>query len=66
VRPGVRLIVLAPATTRSDVVAALRAKVFACFTAPFDYREITGMARAALEADHCSTASRWCPACRTG
>ncbi len=52
VRPGVRLIVLAPATTRTDVVAALRAKVFACFTAPFDYRDIAGMARSALDADH--------------
>ncbi len=50
VRPGIRLIVLAPATSHDDVVAALRAQVFACFTPPFDYAEIAGMARSALEA----------------
>lgn len=50
VRPGVKVIALAPETTHEDVVAALRAHVFACFTAPFDYAEIAAMGRAALEA----------------
>ena len=50
VRPGVRVILLAPATTHEDVVAALRAQVFACFTPPFDYAEVAWMGFAALEA----------------
>ena len=50
VRPGVKVIVLAPATTHEDVVAALRAQVFACFTAPFDFREVVAMGLSALEA----------------
>ena len=50
VRPGVKVIVLAPATTHDDVVAALRAQVFACFTAPFDFREVAAMGLSALEA----------------
>jgi len=50
VRPGVKVIVLAPETTHEDVVAALRAQVFACFAPPFDGAEIVAMARAALEA----------------
>jgi len=50
VRPGVRMIVLAPATTHEDVVAALRAQVFACFTTPIESREVVGMALSALDA----------------
>lgn len=50
VRPGVRTIVLAPAATRDEVVAALRAHVFACFTPPFDAASIVEMVRAALSA----------------
>ncbi len=34
VRPGVKLILLAPHTTPEGVIAALRAHVFACFGAP--------------------------------
>jgi anti-sigma regulatory factor (Ser/Thr protein kinase) len=48
VRPGVRTILLAPAMTDADVVAALRAQAFACFTAPADPRDISDMARTAL------------------
>jgi anti-sigma regulatory factor (Ser/Thr protein kinase)/CheY-like chemotaxis protein len=48
VRPGVRVIMLAPETTHDDVVAALRAQAFACFTPPFDYAEIAAMAASAL------------------
>jgi anti-sigma regulatory factor (Ser/Thr protein kinase) len=50
VRPGVRTILLAPAATREDVVEALRAHVFACFTPPFDDASIIEMVRAALNA----------------
>ena len=35
-RPGVRVIVLAARASREDVIASLRAHVFACFTTPFD------------------------------
>lgn len=50
IRPGVRIIVLAPAATRDELVAALRAHVFACFTPPFDEHSIVEMVRAALHA----------------
>ena len=49
-QPGVRIIVLAPAASHGDVVSALKAHVFACFTAPFDHSEVVSMARAALDA----------------
>jgi anti-sigma regulatory factor (Ser/Thr protein kinase) len=52
IRPGVRTIVLAPSTTPEDVIAALRAQVFVCFTAPFDAGAIADMAcRAASASD---------------
>jgi len=34
--PGVRVIVLAPSGTPEEIIAALRARVFLCKTAPFD------------------------------
>jgi anti-sigma regulatory factor (Ser/Thr protein kinase)/CheY-like chemotaxis protein len=49
VRPGVKTIVLSPKSTPEDVIAALRARVFALFTAPFDPAEIAGMVRRAVE-----------------
>jgi anti-sigma regulatory factor (Ser/Thr protein kinase)/CheY-like chemotaxis protein len=49
-RPLVRTIVLAPAITDTDVLHALRAQVFACFSEPFDTAEVAEMARAALAA----------------
>jgi anti-sigma regulatory factor (Ser/Thr protein kinase) len=49
VRPGVRIVILAPRTTPDQVIAALRRRVFACFSAPFDASEIADMvARAAI------------------
>src|SRR5262249_55495277 len=48
VRPGARLILLAPSATNEDIVNALRADVFACFTPPFDYHEIVSMVRGAI------------------
>jgi anti-sigma regulatory factor (Ser/Thr protein kinase) len=48
-RPGVKTIVLSPKSTPEDVIAALRAHVFALFTAPFDAAEVAGMVRRAVE-----------------
>jgi DNA-binding NtrC family response regulator len=50
-RPGVRVIVLAHETTPADVLAAMAAHVFACFTAPFDASEIVQMARRAVSSE---------------
>jgi anti-sigma regulatory factor (Ser/Thr protein kinase) len=47
--PGVRVIVLAPALAPAEVIEALRAHVFACFTAPFDPDEVASIALKALE-----------------
>ena len=47
VRPGVKCIVLARHSTPEEVIAALRARVFACFTPPFDAAEIANLARKA-------------------
>ena len=47
IRPGVKCIVLARHSTRDEVIAALRARVFACFTPPFDPREIADLASSA-------------------
>jgi anti-sigma regulatory factor (Ser/Thr protein kinase)/ActR/RegA family two-component response regulator len=44
VRPGVRVVILAPQSTPEDVIAALRARAFACFTPPFSAAEIAGLA----------------------
>jgi anti-sigma regulatory factor (Ser/Thr protein kinase) len=45
IRPGVKCIVLAHHSTPDEVIAALRARVFACFTPPFDTHEIATLAR---------------------
>jgi anti-sigma regulatory factor (Ser/Thr protein kinase)/ActR/RegA family two-component response regulator len=50
IRPGVRTIILAPAATPAEVIAALRARVFACFSSPFDVNEVAAMMSKALEA----------------
>ena len=47
-RPGLREIILAPSATPEDVIAVLRANVFACFTAPFDWPEIASIIRVSL------------------
>jgi anti-sigma regulatory factor (Ser/Thr protein kinase) len=47
IRPALKCILLAPRSTPADVIAALRARVFACFTPPFDARAIAGLARSA-------------------
>jgi DNA-binding NarL/FixJ family response regulator len=51
IRPGVKTIILAPAATAEDVIASLRARVFACFSSPFDVAEIASMIERALKAN---------------
>jgi anti-sigma regulatory factor (Ser/Thr protein kinase) len=53
IRPGVKCIVLASHSTPDEVIAALRARVFACFTPPFDAYDIASLARRA------ATDSQW-------
>jgi CheY-like chemotaxis protein len=48
--PSLRIIALWPAATNQEIIAAMRANVFACFTEPFDRGEIADMIRAALRA----------------
>ena len=43
IRPGVRSVVLTGRASREDVIAALSSRVFAVFTRPFDFGEITAM-----------------------
>ena len=51
-RPGVRVIVLAQSGTPEEIIAALRARVFLCKTAPFDPVEIANYAaQAAVTSD---------------
>ena len=47
VRPGIKCILLARRSTPAEVIAALRARVFACFTQPFDAAEIARLASSA-------------------
>ena len=47
IRPGLKCIVLARHSTPDEVIAALRARVFACFTPPFDRNEIAYLAASA-------------------
>jgi anti-sigma regulatory factor (Ser/Thr protein kinase)/DNA-binding NarL/FixJ family response regulator len=53
IRPGVRCILLARESTPDDVIAAMRAHVFACYTPPFSGREI------ARVASYAATDSEW-------
>src|SRR5258706_10245343 len=49
VRPGVKMIVVASHSAPEDTIEALRARAFACFTAPFDTAAIAEMASRAAE-----------------
>jgi anti-sigma regulatory factor (Ser/Thr protein kinase)/CheY-like chemotaxis protein len=51
VRPGVRIVVLAPRTTPEQVIDALRRRVFACFSAPFDPAALADMLERAARAE---------------
>jgi anti-sigma regulatory factor (Ser/Thr protein kinase) len=50
-RPGVRIVLLAPSATPEQVIVALRKRVFACFSSPFDASEIADMVARATEAE---------------
>ena len=43
VRPGLRYIILAPHATKEEVVEALRAKAFACFSEPINWADLVGL-----------------------
>jgi anti-sigma regulatory factor (Ser/Thr protein kinase) len=49
-RPGVRPIVLTPGAAPEEVIAALRSRVFAFFSAPYDLLEIVDMTKRAARA----------------
>ena len=49
--PSVRIIALWPAATNQQIIEAMRADVFACFTEPFDAAEIAAMVQTALRAE---------------
>jgi anti-sigma regulatory factor (Ser/Thr protein kinase)/ActR/RegA family two-component response regulator len=50
-RPGVRIVLLAPTATAEEVIVALRKRVFACFSSPFDASEIADMVARAAKAE---------------
>ena len=52
IRPGIKTIILAPAATPEDVIASLRARVFACFSCPFDVKDLVLMIAKALQASN--------------
>ncbi len=49
VRRRLSVVILAPKATPEDVIAALRAHVFACFTVPFEVPELASMLKSALD-----------------
>jgi len=52
IRPGIRVIALAPGGTPEDFIEALRRRVFLCQVAPFNAGEIARYVVSALEADN--------------
>jgi anti-sigma regulatory factor (Ser/Thr protein kinase)/CheY-like chemotaxis protein len=52
IRPEIKTILLAPEATHHDLLDAIRADVFACFTPPFDHQEIASMTASALAAEN--------------
>jgi anti-sigma regulatory factor (Ser/Thr protein kinase)/ActR/RegA family two-component response regulator len=51
IRPSLKCIVLAPYSTPDEIIAALRARVFGCFTPPFDAEEIACVVQNAATGD---------------
>ena len=51
IRPNLKCIVLAPYSTPDEVIAALRARVFGCFTPPFEAHSIFSVALNAATSD---------------
>jgi anti-sigma regulatory factor (Ser/Thr protein kinase) len=50
-RRAVRVIVLAPAASQQDVIAALRADVYGCFSVPFDVTDLANLVAEAAAVD---------------
>lgn len=48
-RPGIRMVVLSPPAAPDEVIDALRANVFACFSAPYEPEDLVGMVKTAAE-----------------
>lgn len=48
-QPALRVIVLAPEATTNELIAALRAHVFACFSAPYNQDEVIAMIGRAIK-----------------
>ena len=48
-RPAIKTILLAPSATPEGLIAALRARVFACFAVPFEATEVAEMTRRAID-----------------
>jgi anti-sigma regulatory factor (Ser/Thr protein kinase) len=51
IRPSLKCIVLAPGSAPDEIIAALHARVFGCFTPPFDAGEIAAVVRNAAAGD---------------
>lgn len=51
-RPGVRMVVLSPPAAPEEVIEALRANVFACFSAPYEPEDLVGMVKTAADSDN--------------
>ena len=54
IRPSLKCIALAPRSTPNEIIAALRARIFGCFTPPFDAEEIAAVVRNAATGDESS------------
>jgi anti-sigma regulatory factor (Ser/Thr protein kinase)/ActR/RegA family two-component response regulator len=50
IRPAVKAVVLAPSASPPDIIAAMRAQVFGCLTAPLDPGEIADLVLSAADA----------------
>jgi anti-sigma regulatory factor (Ser/Thr protein kinase)/CheY-like chemotaxis protein len=50
-RPGIRVVVLSPGAAPEEVIGALRAQVFACFSPPYVPDDLVEMVKAAADSD---------------
>ena len=50
-RPGMRIVVLSPPAAPDEVISALRANVFACFSVPYEPDDLVSMVKTAADSD---------------